>query len=161
MRRTSTLPLSIVMLLVILIAPASGAAPAAPLAPLASVAPTVVSYQGQVKISSTTYDGNGYFKFAIVNGSTTYWTNDGTASGEPANAVTLTVSKGLFNVLLGDTTLPGGGMTLPLTSAAFTGAERYLRVWFSTTNPGTFTLLALTGASRPCPMRCAPRRSRI
>jgi len=35
----------------------------------------------------------------------------------------------LFNVLLGNTDL--SGMSAPLTSAAFEGTGRYLRVWFS------------------------------
>ena len=160
MRRTPIAPLFIIVVLVILTVPASSAAPAAPLAPLANVAPTVVSYQGQVKISSTTYDGNGDFKFAIVNGSTTYWTNDGTASGEPANAVTLTVSKGLFNVLLGDTTLPGGGMTSPLTSVAFTGAESYLRLVQHQRRRAIYATYARP-AHRGRALCAPPRRSRI
>ena len=104
-------------------------------------APTVVSYQGQVKVDGAAYDGTGYFKFAIVNaaGDTTYWSNDGTASGEPTNAVSLTVSNSLFNVLLGDTSLTN--MTA-LSADVFNGTERYLRVWFSTTGgAGSFTWL--------------------
>ena len=58
-----------------------------------SGAPTVVSYQGQVTVGGAPYDGTGHFKFAVVNaaGDTTYWSNDGTAAGEPATAVALTV----------------------------------------------------------------------
>ena len=41
------------------------------------------------------------------------------------------VSSGLFNVLLGDTTLPN--MTA-LTGTVFSGTERHLRVWFSSDN---------------------------
>jgi hypothetical protein len=105
-----------------------------------SGAPTVVSYQGQVTVGGTPYDGTGYFKFAVVNaaGDTTYWSNDGTASGEPANAVQLTVSNGLFNVLLGDTSL--ANMTA-LPASAFDGTERYLRVWFSS-DGSSFDLLS-------------------
>lgn len=103
-------------------------------------APTVVSYQGMVKVGDVPYDGTGYFKFAIVNaaGNTTYWSNDGTstAGSEPSNAVPLPVSKGFFSVLLGDTTL--SGMTRPLSASAFNGTDRYLRVWFSP-NGSTFT----------------------
>ncbi|MEI7954320.1 MAG: hypothetical protein WCJ66_04040, partial [Verrucomicrobiota bacterium] len=42
-----------------------------------------------------------------ITGSTTYWSNDGssTAGSQPTNAVTLTVTKGLYSVLLGDTTV--------------------------------------------------------
>lgn len=105
-------------------------------------APTVVSYQGRVTVSGSPYEGTGYFKFAVVNtaGDTSYWSNDGTSNsgGEPTDAVSLTVSGGLFNVLLGDTSLTH--MTA-LTAAAFGGTERYLRVWFSDDDT-TFTLLS-------------------
>ena len=98
-----------------------------------SGAPTVVSYQGQVTVGGTPYTGTGYFKFAVVDqlGMTTYWSNDGTSSGggEPTNAVSLVVSNGLFNVLLGDTSL--ANMTA-LPATAFDGTDRSLRVWCST-----------------------------
>jgi hypothetical protein len=103
--------------------------------------PTVVSYQGQVTVDGSPYAGpTGHFKFAVVNaaGDTTYWSNDGTASGEPVNAVALTVSNGLFNVLLGDTSLDN--MTA-LPATAFDGTERYLRVWFSS-DGSSFDLLS-------------------
>ncbi len=136
MRRASRFLISLIVLLVILVAPVGGAAPAAP---LAAAAPTVVSYQGQVKIGGTTYDGAGYFKFAIVDGTgVVQWSNAPMSGDQPNAAVNLTVSKGLFNVLLGDTTLTN--MTQALTSAAFTGAERYLRVWFSSTGSGFVVL---------------------
>jgi len=96
-------------------------------------APTVVSYQGRVTVDGSPYDDIGFFKFAIVDadGTTTYWSNDGTSTGgeEPTNGVTLPVTNGLFNVLLGDTDLTN--MTL-LDAPVFSGTERYLRVWFST-----------------------------
>ena len=106
-----------------------------------SGAPTVVSYQGQVTVGGAPYDGTGHFKFAVVNaaGDTTYWSNDGTASGEPVNAVALTVSNGLFNVLLGDTAL--ANMTA-LPATAFDGTERYLRVWFMEDGGSAFTQLS-------------------
>ena len=107
----------------------------------AAGAPTVVSYQGQVTVNGTPFNGTGYFKFAVVNsaGSTTYWSNDDSSwgGGEPTDAVALEVTNGLFNVLLGDTALDN--MT-PLDSAVFSGTSRYLRVWFSEDNI-TFTLL--------------------
>ena len=106
--------------------------------------PTVVSYQGYVTVSATAYNGTGYFKFAVVNaaGTTSYWSNNGTSTngGAPTNAVALTVSGGLFNVLLGDTTITN--MTQPLTATVFSATDRYLRVWFSTTSGGTFTQLS-------------------
>lgn len=105
-------------------------------------APTVVSYQGVVTVSGSPFSGTGYFKFAVVNaaGTTSYWSNDGTSSGggQPTASVALAVAGGQFTVLLGDTTL--AGMTQELTPGAFTGTERYLRVWFSA-DGSTFTQL--------------------
>ena len=104
-------------------------------------APTLVSYQGQVKVGGVPHNGTGYFKFAVWSGSGgNEWTNDGTASGggEPTNSVSLTVEDGLFNVLLGDTSLTN--MTA-LSASVFNDPERYLRIWFSSDN-GTFTLLS-------------------
>jgi hypothetical protein len=108
-----------------------------------SGAPTLVSYQGQVSVSGGAYSGTGYFKFAVVNaaGTSSYWSNDGTSSAgsEPSASVALSVSNGLFHVLLGDTSLTG--MSSALTAAAFaTNTHTYLRVWFSE-NGSTFTLL--------------------
>jgi hypothetical protein len=102
--------------------------------PLQMSVPTVLNYQGVVKVAAEPYDGTGYFKFAIVdaatgNGTTNYWANDGTASGEPSTAVPLQVSAGLFNVLLGDTSLPG--MYEPVDALVFSTEPTYLRVWFS------------------------------
>ena len=115
----------------------------APLAPQGSAAPMVVSYQGRVQVSGAPFTGTGYFKFAIVNqaGNTTYWSNDGTSSGgsEPTAAVPLSVSNGLFTVLLGDTSLEG--MTRQLTADVFSGYDRYLRVWFCSGGSGAFTQL--------------------
>lgn len=98
-----------------------------------SGSPAIVSYQGKVTVDGTPYTGDGYFKFAVVNqaGNVTYWSNDGTsgAGSQPTNAVLLPVINGLFNGLLGDTSL--GGMTQPLDASVFDGTDRYLRVWFS------------------------------
>jgi len=106
-------------------------------------APTVVAYQGEVRVSDAPHTGNGYFKFAVVNaaGDSSYWSNDGTsaAGSEPTAAVQLAVSEGLFSVLLGDTTL--GGMTQALTAGVFSQPDRYLRVWFSTSGGGPFDQL--------------------
>jgi microcystin-dependent protein len=103
---------------------------------LPSVAPTVVSYQGRVTVGGSPYDGLGFFKFVIVDGggATTCWSNDGTSTGggEPTNGTPVPVSRGLFNVLLGDPSLTN--MTEPLDASVFSGTERYLRVWFSTDN---------------------------
>lgn len=106
-------------------------------------APAVVAYQGEVQVSDIPYSGNGYFKFAVVNpaGDTAYWSNDGTSTegGEPTAAVQLTVSEGLFSVLLGDTA--SSGMTQALRADVFSQPDRYLRVWFSTSAGGPFSQL--------------------
>jgi hypothetical protein len=138
----------IVVALLALLAPTAGAGtmPRAGLpqgdAPQAT-APTIVSYQGRVTVSGSPYTGTGYFKFAIIDqgGTTSYWSNDGTSvnGSEPIGNVPLGVSAGLFNVLLGDTTLPG--MTQPLTASAFSADGRSLRVWFATGAGGPYTLL--------------------
>jgi hypothetical protein len=146
-RNVSLVPVMLVVLLAMLwlagLADASRSAePAAPLAPGAG-APGLVSYQGQVTVNGAAYTGAGYFKFAIVNaaGNTTYWSNDGASvnGGEPTAAVQLQVTNGLFDVLLGNTTLPG--MTQSLTADAFSGVIRYLRVWFSA-DGASFTQLS-------------------
>ena len=104
-----------------------------------------ISYQGQVAVSGTPYHGTGYFKFAVVDqaGTTTYWSNDGASSGgaEPTNAVALSVTNGLFEILLGDTSLTN--MSQKLTSSVFEDTNRNLRVWFSESGgAGTFTQLS-------------------
>ncbi len=81
--------------------------------------PGIINYQGRIVESGTNFNGTGLFEFALVNpgGSTNYWSNDGTAIGQPSAAVPLTVTKGLYSVLLGNTTIsnmtaavPGGGV---------------------------------------------------
>jgi hypothetical protein len=85
------------------------AEPSVPPAAPEAGAPSVVSYQGRVTVDGAAFSGQGFFKFALVNGTgtTTYWSNDGTSSGgdEPTNGTPLPVSNGLFTVLLGDTSL--------------------------------------------------------
>ncbi len=129
--------------------------------------PTLVSYQGYVEVSSVAYTGTGYFKFAVMdaasgNGAANYWANDGTASGEPAASVAVTVDDGLFNVMLGDTSL--AGMSQAITQSAFYQTTTYLRIWFSQTSGGPFQALDPNQriASAPYALRaCAPNaRSR-
>lgn len=92
--------------------------------------PQLLNYQGRVQVGTTDFNGTGQFKFALVNadGTTTYWSNDGTASGQPASAVNLPVSRGLYSVLLGNTALPN--MTA-LPPAALANGDAHLRVWFN------------------------------
>jgi hypothetical protein len=94
--------------------------------------PGIINYQGRVIDAGTNFNGTGQFKFALVNGSagtTNYWSNNGTTTGQPAAAVSLSVTKGLYSVLLGDTTL--ANMTTAIPSAVFTNSDVRLRVWFS------------------------------
>src|SRR6478609_11054317 len=71
--------------------------------------PQMINYQGRIASGGVNFEGTGQFRFALVNGAgtVTYWSNDGTgtAGSQPAAAVTLTVSKGVYSVLLGDTSL--------------------------------------------------------
>jgi hypothetical protein len=61
---------------------------------------------------------------------TTYWSNDGTSSAgsEPANAVGVSVTNGLFTVVLGDTTQPN---MIALNVPLFTQPNLQLRIWFN------------------------------
>jgi len=91
--------------------------------------PQMINYQGRVAGGDppVNFDGNGKFKFALVNGtgSTSYWSNDGTsaAGSEPTTAVTLPVTKGLYSVLL------GANMTA-IPNTVFANPDVHLRVWF-------------------------------
>ena len=98
----------------------------------AQLVPQLLNYQGRVTVDNTNFNGTGSFKFALVNGdgSTTYWSNDGTSSngGEPTGAVPLNVTKGLYSVLLGDANV--ANMTgIPL--SVFDNSDVRLRVWFN------------------------------
>lgn len=98
--------------------------------------PQIINYQGRVLAGTTNFNGSGQFKFALVDatGSTTFWSNDNTSTGgsEPTGAVSLSVSNGLYSVLLGDTSIPN--MTVAIPFSAFTNSDVRLRVWF---NDGT------------------------
>ena len=65
--------------------------------------------QGRVTVNGAPFTGNGLLKFGLVNvAGENLWTNDGTEIGnnaEPATAVTLDVTDGLYAVLLGNATL--------------------------------------------------------
>jgi hypothetical protein len=104
--------------------------------------PQLINYQGRIVVGATNFSGSGSFAFALVSttGSTTYWSNDGTstAGSQPTNAVSLTVTNGLYSVLLGDATLTN--MTA-IPASVFGNADVRLRVWF---NDGThgFQLLS-------------------
>ena len=99
--------------------------------------PQILNYQGRVAVGipAVNFDGTGAFKFALVQGEgpTLLWKNDGSMGDtEPTVAVSLTVTKGLYSVLLGDTTL-GVSMTA-IPHNVFANSDVRLRVWF---NDGT------------------------
>ena len=95
--------------------------------------PPVLNYGGEVAVDGEAFDGNGLFKFALVNvdGNVTYWSNDGTsvAGSQPDSNVSVQVSGGLYAVLLGNTAQQGMGAIDPALFAQHTDAK--LRVWFS------------------------------
>ncbi len=89
------------------------------------------NYQGRVKVQGVEHNGDGQFKFAIIspNGSSTLWSNDGTSvdGSEPTTGLTLTVTDGVFNVVMG-----ANGLMLPINSTVFQTKEPLkLRTWFN------------------------------
>ena len=106
--------------------------------------PPFLNYQGRVAVNGVNFDGTGQFKFALINGAgtTTYWSNSpdlppiggGPADGVPDFAVSLTVTKGLYSVLLGDSTLANMN-GIPFT--IFANPDVRLRVWFNDGTNGT------------------------
>jgi|GEM_PF-2244624 len=95
--------------------------------------PPVLNYAGQVAVDGEAFDGNGFFKFALVNaaGTTTYWSNDGTSVGgsEPQGSIQVPVNGGLYSILLGNTAIQGMSA---LDSSIFQQySDAKLRVWFS------------------------------
>ena len=81
-------------------------------------------------VQGVPFDGSGQFKFALVDGlgASTFWTNDGTTSGQPASHIALPVTRGLYSVLLGEAPMS------PLAATVFNNTDVRLRVWF---NDGT------------------------
>jgi len=102
--------------------------------PLRAAVPHTVPFQGRVLVQGVPFQGTGQFKFALVNpdGSQTFWSNSEDTSpvdGVPDIAVNLEVTKGLYSVLLGDTTVPN--MAGNLTPSVLALGEVRLRVWFN------------------------------
>lgn len=121
--------------------------------------PPLLSYQGRVAVEGVIFDGDGLFKFALVDGdgSTVFWTNDGSseASGEPLAAVTLPVSKGLYSVLLGDVEV--ANMT-SIPTSVFDNPDVRLRVWF---NDGTTGWQQVTPDQRLAAVAYAARAEKV
>ncbi|RYD84570.1 MAG: hypothetical protein EOP84_05130 [Verrucomicrobiaceae bacterium] len=103
----------------------------AAVAPITAQVPQILNYQGRISVGTAPFTGTGQFRFALVNGdgTTTYWSNDGTSSagGSPTAAVALPVVNGLYMVPLGDTTISG---MLPVPATVFANGDVRLRVWF-------------------------------
>ncbi|MBI4325509.1 MAG: hypothetical protein HY674_09625 [Chloroflexi bacterium] len=98
----------------------------------AAQVPGIISHQGKLTVNGTNFTGTGQFKFALVNaaGDTTWWSHDGTSGGggEPSSLpIVLSVTRGVFSVNLGDTTV--ANMTQPIPPSAFTQDSVWLRVW--------------------------------
>jgi hypothetical protein len=136
---------TLTVLVITLLAVGTSAADPVQDAQLTASTPAMINYQGVIKVNDVLYNGNGYFKFAIVNssggnGTTNYWANDGTASSEPSMSVSLTVNNGLFSLLLGDTSLVG--MSQSIGGTVFENDPTYLRIWFSQSGaPGSYEAL--------------------
>jgi hypothetical protein len=104
-----------------------------PFFPAVGGVPPLLNFQGRIVIGGVSYNGTGQFHFALVDstGTNTFWSNDGTSAGggEPAAAVSLALTNGLYAVVLGDTNV--SGMSQPIDPNTFTNGDVRLRVWFN------------------------------
>ncbi|MDA7823607.1 SUMF1/EgtB/PvdO family nonheme iron enzyme [Opitutales bacterium] len=103
------------------------------LASLAHAAPPILNYSGQVAVDGSPFTGTAYLKFAFVDGSGqfSYWSHDGTSANgsEPDGNVSVSVSGGLYSILIGDTQIAGMG---EVDESVFQNHnDVHLRVWFS------------------------------
>lgn len=90
---------------------------------LYSQVPQLINYQGRIAVGGTNFTGTGQFQFALVDGAgaATFWSNG-------VGTVAVPVTKGLYSLLLGDTTLTN---MAALPSSVFTNTDVRLRVWFN------------------------------
>lgn len=105
----------------------------APRTALAVPPPGILTHQGRITVDGVNHHGPGHFKFAIVNGAgTAVWSNspDGNTDGVPDEAVSVTVTHGLYSVGLGDTSVTHMAGPIPASTLASANDLR-LRVWFS------------------------------
>ena len=96
-------------------------------------APPVINYSGQVAVDGSPFTGTAYLKFAFVNesGDESYWSHDGTgANGSaPDGNVSVSVTGGLYSILIGDTQIAGMG---EVDASVFQNHDDVrLRVWLS------------------------------
>ena len=94
--------------------------------------PQIINYQGRISVAGNAFTGTGQFRFALVNGNgtTSYWSNDGTsnAGSEPTASVALPVVSGLYVVPLGDTSIANMATISP---SVFNNPDVRVRVWFN------------------------------
>lgn len=102
-------------------------------ASLAGAAPQTINYQGRISDFAGEFSGNGDFMFAFVSAGTIVWNNDETAPDDPTLPVTLEVRNGIFNVILGDTSIPNMAAVPP---GLFGLGALELRVWFDSDGAG-------------------------
>lgn len=97
--------------------------------------PQTVHHQGRIVADGVNFDGTGSFKFLLYHGASSgvisapLWTNAESApagSGEPASALAVPVTKGLYSVALG--AAPQAPLLANLAPKA--GQNLYLRIWF-------------------------------
>lgn len=93
-----------------------------------------INLQGRIAVDGVAFTGTAKFKFALVTGTggAVLWTHDGTSGGfgfEPTSSIDLPVTRGLYSVLLGDTSV--FGMTQPINPAIFSNTDVRLRIWFN------------------------------
>ncbi len=111
---------------------------------LAANIPMMIPYSGTIAVQGVPFNGNGQFKFAIINGHAdcqstppvggcvVHWSNDITSNNgdEPAGFVTIAVTGGSFGVKLGDPVLTN---MVAIPGTVFDNGDVYLRVWFRDT----------------------------
>ena len=95
--------------------------------------PPVLNYAGQVAVNGEAFDGMGCssLPFVDADGTTTYWSNDGTSvdGSEPQGSVSMAVNGGLYSILLGNTAIQE--MSALDQSIFHQYSDTKLRVWFS------------------------------
>ncbi len=90
--------------------------------------PQMINYQGQVTVEGAVFSGAANFRFAIVDGvGNYYWSNDDNTPpvSPPTTDVSLSVTEGLFNVILGRS-----GSMADIPASIFEEEDLYLRIWF-------------------------------
>jgi parallel beta-helix repeat protein len=98
-----------------------------------SAIPFEMKYQGYIEVSGVPYTGVATTYFSLLDSgsspTTNYWTNDNSQpspGSRPVRGVVVSVSNGVFNLNLGDTTL----QMWPIYSTVFINDPVYLRVWY-------------------------------